>query len=309
MKDDIELSIIAPAFNEEDSIPVFYRELTAVLRKINKRYEIIFIDDGSSDRTFELLKEIKQKDESLKIIRLTRNFGQHSAITAGLNIAMGKFIITIDADMQNDPIDISQIVKKLEEGFEAVCGYREARKDSFLRLIPSKIINEIIARITGVRLKDYGCMLRGYHRSVVEQIKECGERTAPFNVLINWFGVSICEINVSHSKRLSGRSKYSLLKLLKVNFDIIANFTIFPIQMISLTGAVISLFSIIAGLLLLFFMIAADLEQAGLVFFGLLLSLFSGLILFSIGIVGEYVARIYVSMRRREDYIIKDIIE
>jgi glycosyltransferase involved in cell wall biosynthesis len=215
------LTVIVPVYNEEASLNKFLENLLSVLEREKFRYEIIFIDDGSTDRSAELLESFAAANEKCKVVTFRRNFGQTSAMMAGFDYSSGDIIIPIDADMQNDPEDIPALLNKLNEGFDLVSGWRENRKDSKLvRNFPSWVANKLISKISGVKLSDYGCTLKAYRRSVVEEIKLYGEMHRFLPIYASWAGARTTEIPVHHNPREAGESKYGLERVLKVPLDL-----------------------------------------------------------------------------------------
>jgi glycosyltransferase involved in cell wall biosynthesis len=215
------ISVLIPVFNEEDNIPPLYEKLTSVLERIGNDYEVIFIDDGSSDETLNLLRPICKKDPRIKFISLSRNFGQTSALSAGIDFSKGKIIIPMDGDLQNDPEDIPALLQKIEEGYDVVSGWRKDRKDPFLkRRLPSIIANKMISFIGGVRLHDYGCTLKAYRKDILKNIKLYGEMHRFIPVYAKWVGARVSEIPVHHFPRKFGSSKYGVKRVFKVILDL-----------------------------------------------------------------------------------------
>lgn len=215
------LTVIVPVYNEEASLNKFLENLLSVLEREKFRYEIIFVDDGSTDRSAELLESFAAANEKCKVVRFRRNFGQTSAMMAGFDYSSGDIIVPIDADMQNDPEDIPALLNKLNEGFDLVSGWRENRKDSKLvRNFPSWVANKLISKISGVKLSDYGCTLKAYRRSIVEEIKLYGEMHRFLPIYASWAGARTTEIPVHHNPREAGESKYGLERVLKVPLDL-----------------------------------------------------------------------------------------
>ncbi|GAH85596.1 unnamed protein product, partial [marine sediment metagenome] len=197
-----DLSVVIPSFNEEENIKLLYPKLKSVLEGLKKNYEIIFVDDGSTDQTYDFLRKICQDDENVKVLVFRRNFGQSAAISAGFDYARGDIIVTLDADLQNDPEDIPRLLEKMNEGFDVVSGWRVKRKDPLLtRRLPSYISNWLISVLTGVKLHDHGCSLKAYKKEVAKEIKLYGEMHRFIPALASWVGTSICEVKVRHSPR------------------------------------------------------------------------------------------------------------
>jgi glycosyltransferase involved in cell wall biosynthesis len=215
------ISVLIPIFNEEENIAPLYEKLTSVLNRIGKDYEVIFIDDGSSDGTLSLLRPICKKDPRIKFISFSRNFGQTSALSAGIDFSKGKIIIPMDGDLQNDPEDIPSLLQRIEEGYDVVSGWRKDRKDPFLkRRLPSIIANKIISFIGGVRLHDYGCTLKAYRRDILKNIRLYGEMHRFIPIYAKWVGARVAEVPVHHSQRKFGSSKYGVNRVFKVILDL-----------------------------------------------------------------------------------------
>lgn len=216
------ISVIIPIFNERDSIPLLHRRLTDELLKLNLPFEVILVDDGSTDGSDKLLQEVSRKDERFKVVFLCRNFGQTAAMMAGIDFAKGDVLIPMDGDLQNDPADIGRLLDKLSEGFDVVSGWRKDRQDDALRRnLPSRIANRLISYISGVRLHDYGCSLKAYRRDVIKGVKLYGEMHRFVPIYASWQGARVTEIPVNHQPRLHGRSKYGLERVVKVVLDLL----------------------------------------------------------------------------------------
>lgn len=217
----MDLSIVLPVFNERENLPILHEKLDSVLRNLNKSYEIIMVDDGSIDGSYEVLKEIAQKDENLKVIQFRRNFGQTPATMAGIDYAKGDIIVIMDSDLQNDPADIPKLLEKIEEGYDVVSGWRKNRKDKFFaRKIPSWIANRLIRKISGVKVKDLGCSLKAYKKEVLKNVKLYGEMHRFLPIYASWVGAKIADIPVGHHPRQFGQSKYGISRTFKVLVDL-----------------------------------------------------------------------------------------
>jgi undecaprenyl-phosphate 4-deoxy-4-formamido-L-arabinose transferase len=305
MDDKPYISVLVPVLNEEESLPELQKRLQDTLNGIGKPYEIIYINDGSTDTTEVLLEKFHADDKRVKVIEFNRNYGQHMALFSGFEFAKGEIVITIDADLQNPPEEIPKLVEKAEEGFEVVATYRKQRKDSLFRKLPSYIVNKITAKLVGVKLKDYGCMLRAYRRNIVDYMNMCPESSSFIPALANTFAKKITEIEVAHAERKTGTTKYSLFKLLRLNFDLMTNFSLYPIQFISMLGVVIATLGLIFAAFLLIRRFVIGPEGEGVfTLFGILF-FFIGILIFALGVIGEYVGRIYQEVRRRPRFIIK----
>lgn len=303
----VALSVVIPIFNEAENLELLHQRLTQTLTQLGRSYEIWYVDDGSNDRSLQVLRRFAAGDSRVGIIELTRNFGQHAAVLAGFAAAQGDIVVTLDGDLQNPPEEIPRLVSKIEEGYEVVGGWREDRRDPFYRRAPSDVINHITSLTVGVRMNDYGCMLRAYRRSIVRQIVECDERSSFIPALANSLAKHTAEIEVGHSDRWSGSSKYTLLKLMRLSFDLITGFSLLPIQMVSLAGIVVALAGIGFGVFLLVRRLFVGPESEGVFTLFAILFVFIGILIFAVGMVGEYVGRIYLEVRRRPTYRIRAI--
>jgi glycosyltransferase involved in cell wall biosynthesis len=217
-----ELSVIIPVYNEEDSLDRLYEKVTQAMTPLNKSWELILVDDGSRDRSFEILQTLAARDKRVKVVRFVRNFGQTAALSAGIDYAIGEIIIPMDADLQNDPVDIARLLEKLEEGYDVVSGWRKNRQDEyFTRLLPSWAANKMISVISGVPLHDYGCSLKAYRREVIKDVRLYGEMHRFVPIYATWMGAKVAEIPVTHHARQFGQSKYGLSRTFKVVLDLL----------------------------------------------------------------------------------------
>lgn len=303
------LTVAIPIFNEEKNIPFLVERLIPVLEQLNKAYEVLFIDDGSRDNSLSLLREAAKKNKSLRVIELSRNFGQHPALLAAFQLSTGEYLITLDADLQNPPEEIPRLLEKLEEGFDVVGGVREKRKDSFFRKAASALVNRITVFITKMKLEDYGCMLRGYARSVVDQINKCEENSTFIPALGLLFARRPIEIPVAHAARTKGESKYPLYKLIRLNFDLMTGFSIVPLQLFTLFGFMTAAGGVSFGAYLLarrFLLLRAS-EAEGVFTLFALAFVVMGVLMAGVGIVGEYIGRIYQEVRGRPRFSIRKV--
>jgi undecaprenyl-phosphate 4-deoxy-4-formamido-L-arabinose transferase len=302
-----DISVVIPVYNEADNLPALHQRLSSTLAELQRSSEIWYVDDGSSDASLEILRGIASDDPRVGVVELTRNFGQHAAVLAGFAAAQGDIVVTLDADLQNPPEEIPRLLAKLDEGYEVVGGWREERQDPFYRRAASDLINRVTSLSVGVRMQDYGCMLRAYRRSIVEQIIDCDERSSFIPALANSLAKNAAEIEVQHSDRWRGESKYSLLKLMRLSFDLITGFSLLPIQMMSLAGIVVALAGMGFGVFLLVRRFFVGPEVEGVFTLFAILFVFIGVLILAIGVVGEYVGRIYLEVRRRPTYRIRAI--
>jgi undecaprenyl-phosphate 4-deoxy-4-formamido-L-arabinose transferase len=301
------ISVVIPVFNEEANLEALEKALTPALAGMEKPYEIIFIDDGSTDASLRLLLDFQKRDPQVVVIEFSRNFGQHSAIFAGLDQSRGDIVVTLDADLQNPPEAIPSLVHAIEAGYDVVGGWRENRQDPFYRKIASMIVNKIVSWSTGVKLRDYGCMLRAYRRPVIDQIRKCSEISSFIPALANTFARSIAEIKVPHHDRAHGQSKYSLFRLIRLNFDLMTGFSLFPIQVISVFGLITAVLGMGFGGFLLIRRFLIGPEAEGLFTLFAILFGFVGIQIFALGLIGEYVGRIYNEVRKRPRFVVREI--
>ena len=305
MENSIHVSVLVPVLNEEECLPELQRRLHETLESTGKSYEIIYINDGSTDSTQRIMEEFHAKDDHVKVIEFSRNFGQHMALFAGFARAQGDMVITIDADLQNPPEEIPRLIEKVEEGYDVVATYRRGRQDSLLRTIPSYIVNKITSRLVGAKLRDYGCMLRAYGRSVIDSMNMCQESSSFIPALANTYAKRIIEIEVGHEERKKGISKYGLFRLLRLNFDLMTGFSLLPIQFIGLLGVGIAIVGLAFALYLIVRRFIVGPESEGLFTLFAILFVFIGVQIFALGIIGEYIGRIFQEVRRRPRFIIR----
>lgn len=301
------ISIVIPVFNEEESLHALMGELEPVMTRMGNPYEIILVDDGSSDKSLDILRSFQTKNPNIVVIEFSRNFGQHSAIFAGFEHARGEIVVTLDADLQNPPEAIPTLVRTMESGYDVVGGWREDRQDSIFRKLPSKLVNKIISWSTGVKLKDYGCMLRAYRRDIVRQICKCSEISSFIPALANTFARSIAEIEVPHRNRAEGRSKYSIRRLIRLNFDLMTGFSLFPIQAISTFGLITAVTGVGFSVFLFIRRLIVGPEAEGLFTLFAVLFAFIGIMILALGIIGEYVGRIYNEVRKRPRFVVRQV--
>ena len=219
--DQVELSVIVPLYDEESNVPVLYERLRAAADALGRTYELIFINDGSSDRTGALIDALAEEDDRVVAISFPRNFGQTAALLAGIDHARGRILVPMDGDLQNDPADIARLLEALDDGYDVVSGWRKQRHDPWTKVLPSRIANAIISRVSGVRLHDYGCSLKAYRREVLEGVDLYGEMHRFVPIYATWRGARVTEIPVTHHPRSGGRSKYGLERVIKVLLDLI----------------------------------------------------------------------------------------
>ncbi len=304
------LSIVIPIYNESDNLHLLYQRVTDALDQYGKSYEIIFINDGSKDNSYAVLMELHQlRPDQIRVINFNGNFGQHMAIVAGFEKVRGEITITLDADLQNPPEEIPKLVAAIEAGHDYVGGVRQERQDTSFRRYASKLNNYIRARLTGIVMTDQGCMLRAYKRHIVDTIAQNKESTVFIPALAYSYASHPTEIEVAHSARAAGESKYSLYKLLRLNFDLMTGFSLVPLQIFTLFGMLVSVLSTLFFVYLLIRRMIVGPEAEGVFTLFAIMYLLVGVVLMGLGIVGEYVGRIYKEARNRPRFIVRDVVE
>jgi undecaprenyl-phosphate 4-deoxy-4-formamido-L-arabinose transferase len=307
---ELDLSVVVPVFNEQENLSPLLGRLAETLGALGKEYEVILVNDGSRDDSLEILEAASQADPHLVVIDFNRNYGQHAAIFAGFARARGEVVVTIDADLQNPPEEIPKLVAKVAEGYDVVGSVRQQRQDTFFRRLASRIVNRVTSMATGVQLSDYGCMLRAYRREVVETLCNSKEISTFIPVLADMFAGRATEVPVAHAERLRGESKYSLWKLIMLQFDLMTSFSLWPLRFTMVFGVVMSIAALGAAFTLVLGRLIFGHEWAvsGVFTLFAVLFVFVGAILFAIGLLGEYVGRIYMEVRHRPRYVIRKVI-
>lgn len=306
-----KVSVVIPVYNEEESLPALLSRTQAACQQLTQKYEIILVDDGSSDSSGDMLSAAAEQPGShIVAVLLNRNYGQHSAIMAGFSHVTGDLVITLDADLQNPPEEIPRLVAKADEGYDVVGTVRANRRDSWFRKTASKMINIMIQRATGKSMGDYGCMLRAYRRHIIEAMLHCHERSTFIPILANTFARKTVEIPVQHSEREFGDSKYSLMKLINLMYDLITCLTTTPLRMLSVVGSVIALFGFVLAVFLILMRLINGPEWAAEGVFTLfaLLFMFIGAQFVGMGLLGEYIGRIYNDVRARPRYFVQKVV-
>jgi undecaprenyl-phosphate 4-deoxy-4-formamido-L-arabinose transferase len=305
-----ELSIVIPVYNEEAGLANLFARLYPAMDKLGLPYEVIFVNDGSRDNSVSILAEqYRKRPDVTRVVLFNGNYGQHMAILAGFEQTRGEIVITLDADLQNPPEEIHKLVAKMREGYDYVGSIRRKRQDSAWRTVASKMMNRLRERITNIHITDQGNMLRAYGRNVIDLVNQCGEVNTFVPALAYKFSRRPTEIVVEHEERAAGESKYSLYSLIRLNFDLMTGFSLVPLQIFSLLGMSLAIFSALLVLLLLFrrFLLGAEAEGVFTLF--AIAFFFMGVILFGIGLVGEYVGRIYQQVRARPRYVVQTVLE
>lgn len=308
----MKLSIILPIYNEEGSLEQLYREIKGVLGGISSEYEIIAINDGSADKSSEIIKKIALGDLNFKVINFRKNYGQTAAISAGIDFAKGEVLIPLDADLQNDPNDIPKLLAKIGEGFDVVSGWRKNRKDSFSRRFPSQVANWLISFITGVYLHDYGCTLKAYKKEIVKDIRFYGEMHRFMPAYASWNGARIAEIEVNHRPRIHGKAKYGFSRIFKVLLDLLTvkflmTYLAKPIHFFGLIGLILLFLGFVSGLatFILKFIVGISLRSTQLPLLTAFLAII-GVQFILMGLLAEILIRIYYEPRGKLPYSIKE---
>jgi len=303
------ISVVIPVFNEGAGLPLLFARLFPALEALRKPYEVVFVDDGSTDDSVAILREaVERHRDRARAVILAHNAGQHLAILAGFERVRGNLVVTLDADLQNPPEEIGAVVAALETGFDYVGTIRAVRRDSWWRDAASRFLNRVRERTTQIHMTDQGCMLRGYNRRVVEAINRCHEVTPFVPALAYTFARRPTEIAVKHEERAAGDSKYSVLRLLQLNFDLMTGYSRLPLQIFSWSGIAIAAASLLFVLYLAVRRLIVGPEAAGLfTLFGIAFFLL-GCVLFGLGMIGEYVGRIFDQVRSRPRYVVAEVI-
>jgi undecaprenyl-phosphate 4-deoxy-4-formamido-L-arabinose transferase len=302
------ISLVIPVYNEAPNIDELMARCFSTLTAFGRSFEVVAVDDGSSDASVELLLKHRSADPRLRIVRLVRNFGQTPALYAGMANSRGDIVVTIDADLQNPPEEIPNVVKKLEEGYDAVQGWRQMRQDSLWRRTASKSLNFVVSCAIKSKMRDLGCGLKAFRRHVVEQMLALNHHSRYVPAEMVWLGAKTAEVKVQHQPRGSGKSKYSFWQLLHLNFDMLASVTTTPVKAVGLLGILFSVIGFGMSLRIGYMRITlgnySDLATVSALFFFL-----AGVQMIAMGLVCEYVSRIYIEVQNRPYYVVKDVIE
>jgi len=309
------LSVVLPVYNEEESIDLQYKAVLDAVKKLNRTYEIIFVNDGSTDKSSDILQLIAKKDKNVKVVLFRRNFGQTAAMAAGIDHSKGEVIVFMDSDLQNEPEDIGRLLEKIDEGYDVVSGWRNKRQDKWLsRKLPSKIANWLISKVTDVPLHDLGCSLKAYRGEILRQVNLYGEMHRFIPVHASWIGARITEIPVGHHARQYGQSKYGIKRTFKVVLDLITvkfmgSYSTKPIYVFGGTGLISLFFSFLAGGTVILLKIIKHKDMTGNPLFMLSITLFIvGVLFIQMGILAEIMIRIYHEARELPPYKVKETI-
>jgi undecaprenyl-phosphate 4-deoxy-4-formamido-L-arabinose transferase len=304
-----DVSIVIPVFNEQESLPLLFERLYPALDALGRSYEVIYVDDGSIDGSVDLLRAtVAARPDHARAVILARNVGQHLAILAAFEYSRGSRIITLDADLQNPPEEIGAVLQALDKGADYVGTIRQQREDVWWRRTASRWMNRVRELTTHIRITDQGCMLRGYDRRIIDAVNRCREVTPYVPALAYTFARHAVEIPVKHSERLAGTSKYSVYRLARLNFDLMTGYSLIPLQVFSLSGIVIAAASLVFVLYLAIRRLIVGPEVEGLfTLFGIAFFLM-GCVLLGLGVVGEYVGRIFEQVRSRPRYVVSEFL-
>jgi undecaprenyl-phosphate 4-deoxy-4-formamido-L-arabinose transferase len=305
------ISIVIPVHNEQENLEELYTRLTNTLDHLNKPYEIILTNDGSTDKTSDMLHQLHaRRPQQIRVIEFNGNFGQHMAIMAGFERVRGQIIITMDADLQNPPEEIGKLVAAMEAGHDVVNTYRQNRQDSWWRLRVSKWHNKLREwMMPKLKMQDEGCMLRAYHRRIVDLMASTEESTTFIPALALTYASNPTEVGVAHAERSAGTSSYNLYKLIRYNFDLVTGFSVFPLQIFTMVGVLISMLSFAFVIFLFLRRLMMGPEVEGVFTLFAILFFLIGIVLFGLGMVGEYIGRIYQEVRKRPRFVVRQILE
>ena len=303
------VSVVIPVFNEAGTLWALHERLARTLKDLGQSWEIIFVDDGSSDGSAAILRALHEQDRAVRVLRFNRNYGQHAAVFAGMQRARGGIVVTLDAGLQHPPEEIPRLRQRMGDGTEVVGGGRKSRHDPWPRRLASWAVNRLTSAAVGVPMRDYGCMLRAYRRSVVDRMLDCHEISRFIPALANTLAASTAEIAVEHAPRQDRRSRYGLFRLLRLNFDLLTGFSLLPIQAVSLAGVLVAALGLGFAVFLGIRRLLVGPEVEGVFTLFAILFFFIGLQILALGLIGEYVGRIYQEVRRRPPYVISEILE
>jgi undecaprenyl-phosphate 4-deoxy-4-formamido-L-arabinose transferase len=306
------LSVVIPVYNEEEVLPALFARLYPALDALGVAYEVVFVNDGSRDRSSAMLREqFQQRPDVTRVIFFNGNFGQHMAILAGFEHCRGSRIVTLDADLQNPPEEIGKLLAKMDEGHDYVGSIRRKRQDAAWRRWASRAMNRMRERITHIRMTDQGCMLRAYDRPIIDAIRASREVSTYIPALAYSFSHNPTEVEVEHEERHAGESKYSLYRLIRLNFDIVTGFSVLPLQLFSFFGILVALVSLGVYVVVIVERIMLGTENGIMIIWDrdILQFFLTGVVLFGLGLIGEYVGRIYQQVRERPRYVIQALLE
>lgn len=305
----VEISLVIPVYNEVDILPELVSRLSAVCKDLGKSYEIIFVDDGSVDGSFDALLKLKQQDQHLRLLKFTRNFGQQAAVLAGFRLCRGGIVVQLDSDLQHPPEEIPKLLEAFTEDVDLVTTIPEQRRDAFLRTMGSRYLLRFGQLLFGRAFKLNLSSFRAMRKSVIEKVEACRDRSRYMAVLMSWMGVPSVEIQVEHHIRQKGRTKYSILNLIQLTWDLITGYSNFPLRVVTYMGLFGAMLGFAVMLFLLFQRIVQGILIEGFVVLSAVFAFFAGIQLLSIGFLGEYLGRVHMQLQNRPDYIVEKVIE
>lgn len=307
-KDEVEVSIVIPVFNEQENMEALSTRVLGTMDDYGHRYELIFVDDGSSDKTPQMLRDLfKKRSDVVRVISFNGNYGQYVAILAGFEHVRGEVVVTLDADLQNLPEEIPDLLEKMKEGYDLVGGYRKKRHDNWFRTYASKTVNWFRAKTTGIHMRDHGCMLRAYKRYIIDEVVKTRETSTFITALAQKFAGNPVDFPVTHQERKAGDSKYNLYKLIRITFDLMTGFSLAPLQAFTMVGMTISFASLIYFFVEVFKKVVGHHHGFGLHFAFVFLLL--SVIILGIGLLGEYLGRAYFAVCAHPRFVIREILE
>lgn len=305
----IQHSVVIGVFNEQENLDELYRRLTAVMQGLNGPYEVIFVDDGSTDESFQIMKRLHEQDPRVKILKLSRNFGHHLALTAGVDYANGEAVILMDADLQDQPEEIPKLIEKLSQGYDVAYGIRKNRKDGLTKRIGSQLFLVTMNRMVGSDHFATGGVFRAMNRQVCDELNRCRETSRFITGLVSWLGFNQVGVEIEHGARHAGRTKYNLWRMIKLALNTLTSFSYLPLQVASYLGLVTALVSLSLGAYVLFRRIFLGVPVSEWSSLMVAISFLGAVQLMVLGLIGEYVGRTYTQSQGRPLYVVKDIVE
>ncbi len=305
----VVVSVVIPVYNEAALLDELYRRLIPVMESCEPDFELVFIDDGSTDGSFEKLERLKRKDRRVRVVRFTRNFGQQAAVLAGFRQSRGKVIVQIDSDLQNPPEEIPRLLEAMTDGIDLVTTVPKKRHDDWLRILGSRFLLWLGRKVSGNRFQLNLSSFRAFRRSVLEKIETCTDRSRYLAVLMSWLAVPTVEIEVDHHPRTNGQTKYPLLNLVKLSWDLLTGYSSMPLRLVTYLGICGSVIGFLLTVFLLYQRFVNGILVDGLVVMCAVFAFFAGVQLFSVGILGEYLGRVYLQVQNRPDYVIDKVLD
>ena len=309
MIDSLQVSVVIPVFNEELVLHEFYPRLKKEAENWDKSYELLFVDDGSTDNSFELICKWKKVDSNIRVIKFTRNFGQQAAVLAGFRQSRGDIVVQIDSDLQNPPEEIKRLLGAFTDEVDLVVTVPRKRRDSSLRVLGSKVLHSLAQALFGSRFKLNLSSFRAMRRSVIEKIDQCQDRSRYMAVLMSWMAVPTVHVEVDHHLRKTGQTKYGILPLLRLTWDLITGYSNFPLRLVTYLGLLGAGLGFTIMMFLLYQRLVAGILIEGFVVLSAVFSFFAGVQLLSIGFLGEYLSRVHLQIQNRPDYIVHKVID